>query len=160
MRSFSWVIEGELGGMAFPGLSLFGVEQETLTRDISFLMAQGVRSIVTLTEQSLDGAAVREAGLEYLHIPIPDMNAPTDQDIDGFVHFVAECLKSGKPTAVHCAMGIGRTGTMLACYLVSQGCAPSDAIETVRRSRPGSIETHGQEASVVQYGERLAAEMP
>lgn len=57
--------------------------------------------------------------------------------------------------AVHCILGLGRTGTMLACYLVKdKGLAPADAIAEIRRLRPGSIETYEQEKAVFQFYQR------
>jgi len=52
---------------------------------------------------------------------------------------------------VSCYAGIGRTGTVLACYLVHRGEEPAEAIIRVRRLRPGSIETPEQETAVRQY---------
>ena len=51
--------------------------------------------------------------------------------------------------------GHGRTGTMLACYLVkTRGMSGADAILETRRLRPGSIETAEQERAVVQFYQR------
>lgn len=62
------------------------------------------------------------------------------------------CLQG---VAVHCMHGHGRTGTMLACYLVkSRKMSGGDAIAEIRRIRPGSIETHEQEKAVVQFFQR------
>lgn len=56
---------------------------------------------------------------------------------------------------VHCALGFGRTGTMLACYLVKERrLAAGDAIAEIRRLRPGSIETYEQEKAVFQFYQR------
>ncbi|XP_016379397.1 dual specificity protein phosphatase 23 [Sinocyclocheilus rhinocerous] len=54
--------------------------------------------------------------------------------------------------AVHCLHGFGRTGTMLACYLVkSRKITGIDAINEIRSIRRGSIETREQEQMVVQF---------
>lgn len=57
---------------------------------------------------------------------------------------------------VHCMHGFGRTGTMLACYLVKmKKVSGIDAINEIRRLRKGSIETHEQEKAVVQFYQRI-----
>ena len=54
--------------------------------------------------------------------------------------------------AVHCAWGRGRTGTMLACYLAKAGALSCDeAIEEIRRLRPGSVDTEKQKAALLAY---------
>ena len=54
--------------------------------------------------------------------------------------------------AVHCRYGLGRVGTMLACYLVkTTNCDAQEAISIVRRKRPGSIETQEQEKLVQRF---------
>jgi atypical dual specificity phosphatase len=49
---------------------------------------------------------------------------------------------------------MGRTGVVLACYLVAKGQTPQNAIARVRRLRPGSIETDEQEQSVIEFARR------
>lgn len=58
--------------------------------------------------------------------------------------------------AVHCRYGLGRVGTMLACYLVkTTHCSAREAISIVRRKRPGSIETREQEKLVQEFSASL-----
>ena len=56
--------------------------------------------------------------------------------------------------AIHCSAGLGRTGVVLACYLVQKGLTAQNAIARVRRLRPGSIETEEQADAVVDFARR------
>jgi atypical dual specificity phosphatase len=57
---------------------------------------------------------------------------------------------------VHCAAGKGRTGSVLAAYLVKkQGVTAEEAIEKIRSMRPGSIQSVVQETAVSMYEKYL-----
>lgn len=146
-RNFSWLIQDEIAGMGRP---------VAIVADLEFLKDNGVESIVSLTELPLHKTLIEEFGFEYKHIPIPDFSTPTLEQIEEFVTFVNNLLSSKKKIVVHCEAGIGRTGTMLACYLVSKGYNAENAISEVRKRRPGSIETMEQEDTVVKYEEKLS----
>ncbi|MCC7240126.1 MAG: dual specificity protein phosphatase family protein [Planctomycetia bacterium] len=145
-RNFSWVIEGEIAGMARP---------ISLVSDLEFLKDNGIEAIVSLTELPLHKTFIEEFGFEYKHIPVVDLTSPTQGQIDEFVAFINSLTSSKKKTVVHCDAGIGRTGTMLACYLVSKGYSAQKAVTEVRRKRPGSVETLEQEDTIIKYEERL-----
>ncbi len=53
---------------------------------------------------------------------------------------------------VHCLAGCGRTGTMMACYLVYRDrLDPTEAIRHLRRVRPCSVETAAQAEAVIRW---------
>ena len=68
---------------------------------------------------------------------------------------VDRALAEGRPVVVHCRAGLGRTGTMLACYLVHRDSDPRVALAEVRTRRPGSVETWAQELAVHEYAAHL-----
>jgi len=73
------------------------------------------------------------------------------------VDFIHQNITNGKSIMVHCAGGRGRTGTILACYLVKyQNYSANDAIEKVREERPGSIQSTSQEAAIEHYEKFVA----
>ncbi len=147
--NFSFVIPDKLAGSARPG------RHGDLRADLAGLAEAGVGAVVSLTEEPLDARLLEETGFRSLHLPIPDFEPPTPEQIDRFVAFVDACLADGVAVLAHCGAGIGRTGTMLACYLVSRGMKPDTAIRKIRRERPGSVETPDQERSVSDYYRRL-----
>lgn len=58
--------------------------------------------------------------------------------------------------AVHCRHGMGRTGTILACYLAKKFCIDGDeAIHMLREMRPWSVETDEQEDVVRTYAKSI-----
>ncbi len=142
IRNFSWLIEGEIAGMAKPASSVY---------DFEFLKDEGFEAIVSLTEFPLSEILIEEFGFSVKHIPVRDFEAPTLEQIEDFVAFAENARSEGKKLVVHCDAGIGRTGTVLACYLVSKGYNAADAIEEVRSKRPGSLETIEQEEVVLKF---------
>lgn len=138
--NFSWLLEGRLAGSGMP----------TSFEEINWVRKQGVKSIITMTERGLPDSWVD--GLEYLHIPTEDLSAPDIDKIDAAVDFIHERIKNEDPVMVHCAAGIGRTGTILASYLVKyQNLTAKDAIAKIRQERPGSIQSESQEIAVTFY---------
>lgn len=149
--NFGYVIDNELAGLAHP--DSFGDTMGALQD----LCSRGIRAVVSLDENGISPNVAKECGMEYLHIPVPDFHAPKTVQADEFVDFVARQREKDLPVAVHCRGGYGRTGTMLACYLISQGMSADEAINLVRRRRPGSIETAGQEHFLQEYEKHLRA---
>ena len=142
--NFSFVIEGKLAGMAQPGRS------KPLQEDLTFLKAQGIGAIVSVTELALDEAIVRSFSLRYLHLLVQDYCAPTMQQIEEFLTFL-EAVEGNGAVAVHCYAGQGRTGTLLACALVNQGMSAEEAIRIVRAKRRPSIDTLVQEQVIFDF---------
>jgi atypical dual specificity phosphatase len=115
----------------------------------------GIGVVISLTETALNTDILAEFDIEYYHIPVDDFRAPAAEQIDRFVSIVTAAREAGRKTLVHCFAGRGRSGTMAACYLVSLGRTPEQALAEVRSLRPGAVETGEQEEAVRDYAERL-----
>ena len=142
--NFSWVIDEKLAGSGIP----------TSFDEFDWVLKQGVKAIVTMTEDSLPGKWVKE--LNYLHVPTPDLTAPDMYRIDSAVDFIHQQITNNQPVMVHCAAGMGRAGTILACYLVKyQRYSADKAIEKIRNERPGSVQSEVQEIAIGLYEKHI-----
>lgn len=148
--NFSFVVPRTLAGMARPGL--FG----QLGEDLAFIKSEGIKAILSLSELPLDENLLHAEGFSYLHVPVGDFTAPTLEQVEQCVSFIDRMIEEeNKPVAIHCGAGCGRTGTILACYLVKKASTAEKAIENVRSKRPCSIETDTQRVLVYRYEEYL-----
>lgn len=139
------------GGVASP--------RRDLALDLTSIRAWGATVLVTLIEthefeqmkvEHLGEMAEAE-GLEWHHLPIPDMDVPD-------WHFgrrwfysglrLRRLLRQGSRVVLHCKAGLGRAGTIAAHLLAELGIPPAEAVSQVRRARPGAIQTPAQEAHV------------
>ncbi len=128
--------------------------------DLPILHAAGIRAVVSLLNIPSDAAVYESAGFAFLCLPIPDGAAPTVEQADAFVRFARERRTAQKPVAVHCEAGLGRTGTILGAYLISEGRSAADAIREIRAVEPSAIETVRQIQFLEQYAQRLLVEGP
>ncbi|KAM9214660.1 dual specificity protein phosphatase 23 [Leptosomus discolor] len=142
--NFSWVSEGRLAGLAMP----------REPGHYRFLLGQGVRHLVSLSERAPPHHGCCP-DLRLHRLRVPDFSPPTPGQIQSFLQLVEEANARGEAVAVHCLLGHGRTGTMLACYLAkARKMNGGDAIREIRRLRPGSIETREQEQAVIRFCQR------
>jgi hypothetical protein len=153
--SLYWILPGLLAGMPMPfihpsrrlnrGGALADYEDE-----LPVLHIAGVRGIVSLLNIPSDAEVLRSAGFAFLCLPVPDGMPPTPEQVADCVEFVDSCHRGGGAVAMHCEAGLGRTGAMLAAYLVAKGEAASAAIHRVRAVEPSAIETPAQIAFLHQ----------
>ena len=108
------------------------------------LYTAGIRTVVCLLNIPSDATVFESAGFAFQCIPVPDGGVPTPEQAADFVRFVEAQIAAGRPVAVHCEAGLGRTGTMIAVYLIAQGESAEAAIQRVRAVESGAIETARQ----------------
>lgn len=146
--NFSWIEEARLAAMGFPD------DPETL----AWLRENGIELVITLTEDPIRRDWLSDAGLLSLHVPVEDMTAPTLEQVRECVSAIRRAQEQNMGVVLHCYAGRGRTGTVLAGYLVAQGLSADDAIARVRELRPGSIETEEQEDVVREFERTLSSD--
>jgi atypical dual specificity phosphatase len=143
---FSWVDRPKLAALARPDSG----------EDLQWLRRNGIDVLVSLTEHPLPRNWVNDAGILAVSVPVPDMESPSDRQLDHILATIRKANESGMGVAVHCAAGLGRTGTVLAAYFVGAGLSARDALVKVRDLRPGSVETAEQERAIERLARRLA----
>jgi hypothetical protein len=145
-----WVVTGALLAGAYPGAP----DADDARRRVEALFATGVRLCVNLMEatevdrygcpfrpyepelSALAAAAGREVGFERM--PVRDLDVPTPAEMVRILDVVDGAIHVGRPVYVHCLGGIGRTGTVVGCWLVRHSAADGEAalqrIERLRRN--------------------------
>lgn len=123
---------------------------------LRWLRNTGIKALVCLNkERPLDDKQVRELGFEYLFLPVRDFIAPTQDNMTEFVRFAREMIGHNMPLAVCCGAGIGRTGTMLAAYLVSTCFSPEEALKEIEVTRGVGVESDGQRKAIFEYARQM-----
>jgi atypical dual specificity phosphatase len=122
--------------------------------DLAWLRRNGIEVLISLTEEPPPRTWANDAGLLATNVPVPDMEPPSDRQLDRILETIRKANAAGMGVAVHCGAGLGRTGTVLAAYFVAEGMSPREALEKVRNLRPGSIETVEQEQAVERFAGR------
>lgn len=137
---FYWLDEGTLAGSAYPGACLDWLYRQ-----------QGIRAIISLERlQPQDLETAKQLGFQLVTVPIPDFTPGSLAQREQVLTAIDTFRKIELPTLVHCQGGLGRTGMILALYLVQyKGVHPQDAISRIRTICPGSIEEGtGQEEAI------------
>ena len=149
--TFSWLEDDRIAGCR-------GARTDA---DLAFLASKGIRALVRLAYEEETGITAHEveaAMLEDCYEPVEDFHPPSQTQIDRVIEFVRNALAHGKPVAVSCGAGYGRTGTILACYIVSLGHTAEQAIELLISIRPESEEilrVPGQKEAIIEFARRL-----
>jgi atypical dual specificity phosphatase len=152
IRRFYWLIPDVLAGCSRPGGDAGG--SANLHDDLSWLRGQGIGALLSLTELPVPEDALDGYGLSGLHLPVPDLTAPTPQQFLDALAFIDQQRLRDRATAVHCRMGEGRTGAILAAHLIRAGMGPEEALRELRALCPGAVGSPGQERALEAFAAR------
>jgi len=114
--------------------------------DLERLRRQGVEAVVNLCAERSDNARrLRAAQMDYLWLPVADTHPPTVEQILQGLAWIEQRVYAGHKVYMHCAAGMGRSVTLLACwYLYTCEMSVPQVLEFVKRRRPQAALTRRQ----------------
>lgn len=158
-----WVLPGRLLAGEAPG----AVDRAVAIRKLRRVLAAGVTLFVDLTEPGEYGVPSYAAllplvapdnAITHVAMPIRDQAVPTPAAMRAILDLLDSALAREQCVYVHCRGGIGRTGTVIGCFLVRHGLSGTAALDrlahlrspTPDRRRP-SPATEAQRTMVLEW---------
>ena len=136
-----WVIDGLLLAGEYPGSECTASTPGKLAR----IVDAGIRAFVDLTQerelraydtQLRDVAKKSTCDVTYCRHPIRDASVPGKREMRSILAAIKAAMLDGRPCYVHCWGGIGRTGTVIGCWLVQEdNLSADDAIARIAQLR-------------------------
>ena len=145
-----WVEEGVLLAGPYPG----SVDRAEAAAKLEAFLDVGITTFLDLTEagepspkdgplQPYDGllteiASRRGISVRHVRMPIRDVDIPTAEAMEAILDFIGGTIADREPVYVHCCGGIGRTGTVVGCWLINQGVARESVLDELATLRAGT----------------------
>uniref|UniRef100_A0A8C7RN73 Cell division cycle 14Ab n=1 Tax=Oncorhynchus mykiss TaxID=8022 RepID=A0A8C7RN73_ONCMY len=137
---FNWIVPGKFLAFSGPhpkskienGYPLHAPEAY-----FPYFRQHNVTSVVRLNKKIYDAQRFTDAGFDHYDLFFVDGSTPSDIITRRFLHI---CESTDGAVAVHCKAGLGRTGTLIGCYLMKHyRFTAAETIAWIRVCRPGSV---------------------
>ena len=132
-----WVLPGQFLAGEYPGDYYY--EDNTRHRIDAFLEA-GFNTFIDLTSHNelphyepilKEQARIYRTEIQHLRFSIGDFGLPTHTGMITTLNAIDSALGAGRKIYVHCWAGVGRTGTVIGCYLVRHGKTGQQALRQI-----------------------------
>ena len=143
-----WVIPGQLAAGEYPG----AIDPRRAAAHLERLITVGIDQFIDLTEpaelvpyadiaQSVAASLGADIALE--RHPIPDLSVPrSSEDMASVLDAIDTAMAEGRMVYVHCWGGVGRTGTVVGCWLVRHGLTGDQALSQIAEWWKGVGKSH------------------
>ncbi|XP_029904616.1 dual specificity protein phosphatase CDC14AB isoform X1 [Myripristis murdjan] len=137
---FNWIVPGKFLAFSGPhpktkmenGYPLHAPEAY-----FPYFRKHNVSTVIRLNKKIYDAKRFTDAGFDHCDLFFLDGSTPSDIILHRFLHI---CESTDGAVAVHCKAGLGRTGTLIGCYLMKHyRFTAAEAIAWIRICRPGSV---------------------
>ncbi|NP_001084450.1 cell division cycle 14A L homeolog [Xenopus laevis] len=137
---FNWIVPGKFLAFSGPhpkskienGYPLHAPEAY-----FPYFRKHNIRAVIRLNKKIYDAKRFTDAGFDHYDLFFVDGSTPSDGIVRRFLNL---CENTDGAIAVHCKAGLGRTGTLIACYIMKHyRFTHSETIAWIRTCRPGSI---------------------
>jgi hypothetical protein len=162
-----WVLFGKL----LAGENPVRFDVELTRRRLHALLEAGFDTFIDLTESdelptylallNMEAEAAYRR-VDYHRFPVLDRGLPARAEMIAILDALDEAIADGHKVYLHCWGGVGRTGTVVGCYLVRHGRTGQQAVDQLaawwqdvpkRRYFPRSPETDEQVKFILDWHE-------
>ena len=135
----NWIIPGRVVATSSPAIN----NSEGLPPRFycPIFRENNITAVIRLNERLYNDVNFTNKGFRVYPMEFKDGSCPDDIHVIDFIKILENEVDLRKAAvAVHCRAGLGRTGTLIACYLMyKHGLKPKEAIGWIRLCRPGSV---------------------
>ena len=143
-----WVIPGRFAAGEYPGAK----DPREAAGKLRILLATGIDHFVDLTEPhelepyaeiAADEAQRLSRQAEHERLPVVDLSVPgSPEEMAEILDAIDGALEDGRTVYLHCWGGVGRTGTVVGCWLVRHGRTGDEALQQLAEWWQGVEKVH------------------
>lgn len=127
-----WVVPGQFLAGEYPR----NLDDESSPAKLAALTDAGLAAFIDLTEEGElrpYSQWLNRPGQSHQRFPIRDLSTPATAEFAvAILDAIDEHIRNGRPVYLHCWGGVGRTGTLVGCWLARHGCPGNAALARLR----------------------------